>query len=111
MNQEFRESLVNENRHRQIGGIKATITDESDAEQRGEGLSKSYTYFLFFVILLVNMLINFDHGVMPAGAVEMKQDLVLTNTAFGWLGSVVFIGLTLGKCSNEFSSLNTSCIV
>ena len=54
-------------------------------------------YVLFFVILTMNLLINFDHGVMPAGAVQMKKDLNLTNAEYGWLGSVVFIGLTLGK--------------
>lgn len=46
----------------------------------------------------MNLLINFDHGVFPAGALEMKKDLNLTNGEYGWLGSVVFIGLTLGKC-------------
>lgn len=56
-------------------------------------------YVLFFVILTMNLLINFDHGVMPAGALEMKKDLNLTNGEYGWLGSVVFIGLTLGKLS------------
>lgn len=50
----------------------------------------------------MNVLVNFDHGVMPAGAMEMKQDFGLTNTEFGWLGSIVFIGLTLGAISASF---------
>lgn len=54
-------------------------------------------YLLFMIILTMNLLINFDHGVFPAGALEMKKDLNLTNGEYGWLGSVVFIGLTLGK--------------
>ncbi len=52
----------------------------------------------------MNLLINFDHGVMPAGALEMKKDLNLTNGEYGWLGSVVFIGLTLGKSSHYILS-------
>ena len=51
----------------------------------------------------MNMLINFDHGVMPAGAVAMKADLQLSNTEYGWLGSVVFIGLTLGSIAASFT--------
>ena len=78
--------------------MQANITNESNPGQSKNRMSKGYTYFLFLVILLMNMLINFDHGVMPAAAVAMKEDLVLNNTEYGWLGSVVFIGLTLGKC-------------
>ena len=59
------------------------------------------------VVLLMNMLINFDHGVMPAAAIEMKRDLNLSNTEYGMLGSVVFIGLTLGKSTSQESELNS----
>ena len=62
-----------------------------------QGRNKGYIYFMFGVVLTMNLLINFDHGVMPAGSIAMKQDLGLTNAEFGWLGSVVFIGLTIGK--------------
>lgn len=55
----------------------------------------------------MNMLINFDHGVMPAAAIEMKRDLNLSNTEYGMLGSVVFIGLTLGKSTSQESELNS----
>jgi len=111
MNQEFRESLVADNRLLQVDKVQHSINNKTDSEHSGNGLNKAYTYFLFFVILLVNMLINFDHGVMPAGAVEMKLDLVLSNTEFGWLGSVVFIGLTLGKCYCAGSLLKIACII
>mmetsp|Transcript_31416 Transcript_31416/g.39001 ORF Transcript_31416/g.39001 Transcript_31416/m.39001 type:complete len:148 (+) Transcript_31416:257-700(+) len=57
---------------------------------------------LFFVVLFLNLLINFDHGVMPAGALKMQEDLELNNMQFGWLGSIVFFGLTLGSLSASF---------
>jgi len=47
--------------------------------------------------MATNLLINFDHGVFPASAIEMSSALELSTLEFGWLGSVVFIGLTLGK--------------
>lgn len=50
----------------------------------------------------MNLLINFDHGVMPAGAPSMQAELGLNNSEYGWLGSVVFIGLTLGSISASF---------
>lgn len=59
---------------------------------------------MFGVVMTMNLLINFDHGVMPAGSLAMKEDLGLSNTEFGWLGSVVFIGLTVGKLANYIQS-------
>ena len=56
---------------------------------------------MFGVVMTMNLLINFDHGVMPAGSLAMKEDLGLSNTEFGWLGSVVFIGLTVGKLNKS----------
>ena len=59
-------------------------------------------YFLFTVILLVNMLINFDHGVLPAAAMVIKEDLTLTNAQLGWLGSIVFLGLAIGSIAASY---------
>jgi hypothetical protein len=56
-----------------------------------------WVYFTFALIMLVNIWINFDHGVMPAGATTIKTDLELTNTLFGGLGSIVFVGLAIGS--------------
>ena len=47
----------------------------------------------------MNLLINFDHGVMPAAALEIQSDLGISNFNFGWLGSIVFLGLTIGSLS------------
>ena len=62
---------------------------------------------------MMNLLINFDHGVMPAGAVEMKKDLNLNNIEYGWLGSVVFIGLTIGSIAASFTyqKCNSKCVL
>jgi hypothetical protein len=45
----------------------------------------------------MQLLVNIDHGVIPAGAIRIKDDLKLNNTQYGSLGSVVFAGLTFGK--------------
>jgi hypothetical protein len=46
---------------------------------------------------MFQLLINVDHGVIPAGAIVIKESLRLNNTEYGSLGSVVFAGLTIGK--------------
>ena len=111
MNQEFRESMVgnlkvspreNEASRQMMAGAEhnqSGLMGMSPKAQRSVKFSKNKKtiYFLFFVVLTMNLLINFDHGVMPAGSVQLKEDLGLNNAEYGWLGSVVFIGLTLGK--------------
>ena len=83
--------------------VVAENVEDSTSRNKTSTMSKKVIYFLFFVILLMNLLINFDHGVMPAGAPSMQADLQLNNTEYGWLGSVVFIGLTLGSISASFT--------
>ena len=64
---------------------------------------------LFVVVLFMNVLINIDHGVMPAGSIVIKDDLDINNTEYGLLGSIVFIGLTIGSIAATylFQNYNT----
>ena len=56
-----------------------------------------WVYFTFGFIMMVNIWINFDHGVMPAGGSTIQEELGLSNTRFGGLGSIVFVGLAFGS--------------
>lgn len=42
-------------------------------------------------------MINVDHGILPACTKEVKRDLHLDNANLGLLGSLVYVGLVLGK--------------
>lgn len=53
--------------------------------------------FMFFVIMLMNLMANFDHGTLPAGSVVIAKDLSMDKLQYGMLGSAVFGGLVLGK--------------
>lgn len=52
---------------------------------------------VFANIFMVNLLINIDHGVIPAATTRLKEDLSISNTQLGLLGSVVYFGLTVGS--------------
>ncbi len=52
---------------------------------------------VFANIFMVNLLINIDHGVVPAATTRLKDDLKINNSQLGLLGSVVYFGLTLGS--------------
>jgi hypothetical protein len=53
------------------------------------------------IISLINsvcsLLINFDHGIIPAVTTEIKSELLLTDLDLGILGSAVYAGLLLGS--------------
>ena len=53
--------------------------------------------FSFCIIFFMNLIINIDHGVMPAGAIVIKEYIDVSNTEYGLLGSIVFAGLVLGS--------------
>ncbi len=67
----------------------------------------------FALLLFFNLVINIDHGVMPAGAITIKQQLGVSNTEYGLLGSIVFFGLVLGSLAATFvyNSLNTKFVL
>lgn len=61
---------------------------------------------IFALLFGCNYLINIDHGTIPASTLNLKSDLGLDNVALGFLGSIVYLGLTFG---NQFiMSLNFS---
>ena len=67
-----------------------------------EQFNRAVVNFLFLLVLFMNVLINVDHGVMPAGSIVIKEDLGINNTEYGLLGSLVFFGLTLGSIAATF---------
>ena len=70
-------------------------------------INKSYSYrrpfskqkrkFIFLLICLINIIINFDRGAIPAATTEIKDKNNLSNAELGMVGSLLFLGLTLGS--------------
>jgi MFS family permease len=49
------------------------------------------------VSLITNTFINFDHGILPACTHKLKEELLIDELFMGFLGSMVFMGLTSGS--------------
>lgn len=90
----------------------STVGDGS-GWNRPVDLSESVVKLSFFLIFYLNLAINIDHGVMPAGAITIKTYLGVSNTEYGLLGSIVFFGLVLGSLAATFvfNSLNTKVVI
>lgn len=54
---------------------------------------------IFLLLFFINVLINIDHGAIPAATTILKKDLDLNNISLGILGSLVYLGLVLGAIS------------
>ena len=46
------------------------------------------------------MLMNFDHGAIPAALVEMSDELKFSKSEMGSLGSYVYLGFVVGSIVN-----------
>lgn len=52
---------------------------------------------MFFIIFLSNILINVDHGTLPGCRDQIEKKLNVKDFEYGILGSLVYVGLTLGS--------------
>ena len=70
-------------------------------------IGKLYSYrnrrkLIFVLICLINILINCDHGAIPAGTKELKEAKNLSNIQLGTIGSLVYLGLIFGSISGGY---------
>lgn len=68
---------------------------------------------IFSLIFIVNVLINIDHGAIPAATTILKRDLDMDNVSLGIIGSLVYLGLVLGALSASliFQSYSSKWVV
>lgn len=59
-------------------------------------LSRNVRWFIFCVLVLVTIMINMDHGTIPAATEEIKFSLNLGDDDLGYFGSLVFLGNIIG---------------
>jgi MFS family permease len=70
---------------------------------------------IFLLIFMLNILINVDHGAIPAATTILKRELGLDNVSLGTIGSLVYLGLVLGAISagpifSAYSSKWVNCV-
>ena len=68
---------------------------------------------IYYVIAFCNILVNLDHGIIPAATKEIKLDLNIAEVELGLLGSIVYGGLLLGSlvAGQMFQKFNSKSIV
>ena len=85
---------------------KTINDDDQKLEQNEIKLSSKLRWFIFIIILFINVFINMDHGTVPAATDKIKKDLNINNNILGLFGSLVFLGNLIGKITIYFWLIN-----
>jgi len=75
--------------------------------------SKMKRKLIFLILFFINLLINVDHGAIPAATTTLKRELGLDMVSLGTIGSLVYLGLVLGALSAGpiFSNYSSKWII
>ena len=63
-------------------------------------LTRSFRSFVFVMATLTSIILNMDHGSIPAITNELRIDLSVNDTQLGAFGSLVYLGNFIGKYIN-----------
>jgi len=69
-------------------------------------LLRSVRWFLFIIFILLQILMNVDHGTIPAATTEIRKDLKIDDDTLGVFGSLVFLGNLIGIFFNLIRFIN-----
>lgn len=69
---------------------------------RDLGYSKCIFMGVCIYVFFLDILINVDHGAIPAALNEISRDLKVSDAKMGGLGSLVFFGLVIGSATAGF---------
>lgn len=59
-------------------------------------LSRNVRWFIFVILILISIMVNMDHGTIPAATTEIKKSLNKGDDILGLFGSLVFFGNIIG---------------
>ena len=60
-------------------------------------INRKIRWVIFFIFMIVNLLMNFDHGIIPAATEQLRNYLDLSDSELGLFGSFVFMGVIIGS--------------
>lgn len=76
--------------------IQKETKEKAITSAKGIMLTKKKRMMIFLILTAVNILLNMDHGTIPAASVEIKNDLNINDTTLGTFGSLVYFGNLIG---------------
>ena len=90
---------LNKNRHIDIDNKTASTSSKNIESIKSITyvISRRIRWMLFLIFIIINVLMNFDHGTIPAATEQLRNYLELTDSELGFFGSLVFVGVIIGS--------------
>ena len=76
------------------GRKREKLTKESNPKE--VVLSRKSRWVLFTLFFVIQIIMNMDHGTIPAATEEIRKDLDIDDDILGIFGSLVFFGNLIG---------------
>lgn len=74
----------------------------SDSHWLPPDLEFKYILRMVYCLFFSNLFLNIDMGILPAGSLDIKEEVGLNNTWFGTLGSAVYLGQMVGSLAATY---------
>jgi sugar phosphate permease len=112
-NTERQKNLLKMNNDFEINKLNEIDEEEEHHIPTRRGFGKFKRKLIFLLLFIINLLVNLDNGIIPAGTTELMNDLKMDHVALGTIGSMIFLGLTMGSVAagSLFNSYSPKIIV
>lgn len=76
-----------------------TIVDKTEIKEEVNKVAfeRRFRYFVFILIFVINVVVNMDHGTIPAATKEIMISLNVSEKTLGIFGSLVYLGNIIGN--------------
>jgi len=90
--------LISSNTERSTNLSERNSNHVSQRENKKLGikLDTSKRFYVFLLLSITNILLNMDHGTIPAASNEIMEELKIEEATLGTFGSLVYLGNLIG---------------
>ena len=96
-NQNKEEEYQNRDKNEENMAISISNKNIESIKSISYVVSRRIRWILFLIFIFINVLMNFDHGTIPAATEQLRSYLELTDSELGFFGSLVFVGVIIGS--------------
>ena len=91
------EKNENEDKDSEIKNINMSSKTIESIKSNSFVINRNIRWLIFFIFIIINLLMNYDHGTVPAATEQLRNYLNLSDSELGLFGSLVFIGVIIGS--------------
>lgn len=90
----IREILIEKEKENNVTELKK---NDPSSLQKEIYISKKTRWVIFTILMILQIMMNVDHGTVPAALEEIRKDLKIDDDLLGIFASLVFLGNLIGN--------------